>query len=42
MSTRAAIAVSLCALVVGLAIVITGSAKPLWTFLILPFVADSL
>lgn len=42
MSTRAAIAVSLCALVIGAAIIVTGSAKPLWAFLVLPFVADGL
>lgn len=42
MSTRTTIAVSLCAIVIGLAIVVTGSAKPLWAFLVLPFIADSL
>lgn len=42
MSVRAAIAVSLCALVIGAAILVTGSAKPLFAFLILPFIADSL
>jgi len=42
MTMRALIGVSLCAIVIGMAIVVSGSAKPLWAFLVLPFVADSL
>jgi hypothetical protein len=42
MTTRALIGVSICAVVIGVAILVSGSAKPLWAFLVLPFVADSL
>lgn len=42
MSTRAAIAVSLCGIVIGIAVYVTESAMPLWAFCVLPFIADSL